>query len=146
MQLNRKKNLVIHFHVQRAKNLQPPTYIRFEKEVLNIGKAFDMVHGIFTAPVAGLYQFQFTGLKDNSKGGLDVRFVLNNDKGLEMSAKVDASPMYVPISMHTFCRLKPGDGVRLSLWGEGKLYEGNWYFAYSSFSGLLIEEDSYKEY
>ena len=140
IQLMNKKKTTVHFHVQRAKNLNAPTYMRFDHEIFNIGKAFYVEHGIFYAPVAGLYHFQFHGIKDASKGHLKVCFS-KNERLVETTAMTDASPMYIPIFLSTYLRLQPGDGIRVVVHGDGKLYEE--YNEYSStyLTGYLVAEE-----
>ena len=55
----------VHFYFQRKNELDKPdnAVIPFEKELLNEGEAMNMIRGTFTAPVPGIYHFQFQGEK-----------------------------------------------------------------------------------
>lgn len=71
LQLKRKTSLV-HFHVERRIEIKGTNIIRFTKEQINLGKAMNLSSGVFTAPLSGVYRFQFTGLKEKSKNDLYV--------------------------------------------------------------------------
>jgi len=75
LQLKRKNNSV-HFQVEWCYDVKGSNIIRFKKEQLNIGLAMNVKTGIFTAPISGVYHFQFTGLKHNYPGDLYVFFRL----------------------------------------------------------------------
>ena len=48
-------------------HLRAPTYITFQKMLLNIGESFESETGTFTAPTNGIYEFTFSGLDDTGK-------------------------------------------------------------------------------
>jgi len=53
------------FYVQRHNSFfQSNAVIQWELERLNEGGAFDMATGVFTAPVPGIYHFEFHGVKE----------------------------------------------------------------------------------
>lgn len=59
----------IHFYAQRNSSFNTTTYaiIPFDlAPYLNDGKAMDLTFGIFTAPVSGVYHFEFPGVKSSS--------------------------------------------------------------------------------
>ncbi len=139
VQLYKTKRTVL-FHVQRAINGIAPRNLLFDKEIFNIGKAFHMGIGVFYAPVAGLYHFSFNGLKDNSAGHLAVYFDFNM-RLKEIMTRTDGSLTYIPISLSAYFRMKPGDAIRIMLQGNGKLFEENYLYWNTQFSGYLVEED-----
>ena len=51
--------------------------IVFEQVVTNVGSAYNSDHGLFTAPVPGVYQFSSSIMADNGKE-VWARFCLNN--------------------------------------------------------------------
>jgi len=100
-------------------------------------------HGVFTAPVAGLYHFMFYGLRDsNSVGYILVRLLHNKleHKNYASTARTEESPANVPLFVRAYYRMKVGDQVRPYIEGSGgHLYEGN--VPCTHFSGWLVEED-----
>ena len=138
VQLYKTKRTVL-FHVQRAINVNAPRYLLFDQEIFNIGKAFHMGFGVFYAPVAGLYHFSFNGLKDKSMSHLAVYFDVNG-RLHEIMTRAE-SPTYIPVSLSIYLRMKPGDTIRVRIEGDGTLYEENYLYWNTQFSGYLVEED-----
>jgi len=109
------------------------TVIIFNQVNTNIGNSYNSSTGLFTAPIAGLYQFNFTG-------------ITNNNAFTEMTIDVNGSPVawtycyfsatYANISMSTITYMSAGDSVRAYV-RNGNLYDGGDGGA-PRFSGFLI--------
>lgn len=129
----------VHFYVQRNTSFKMAnTVIPFEVGVLNIGDAMNVKSGIFTAPVSGVYHFEFTGTKDKSDKQLDVQLEVNSNihvgEAHGSGAVKSTSNLYITASL----RLKKGDRVNLYKAG-GVLYDSTVH--YTHFTGWLVEED-----
>jgi len=100
----------------------------------------DMMKGIFTAPVSGIYHFQFKG--ENKAGGwqptdsLDVFFRLNGQVIGNAYAPVDPW-RHFSCSVHATLKLKRGDRIDL-LKREGSLHDDS--TPDTHFTGTLLEE------
>jgi len=64
-----------------------------------------------------------------------------NGRLKEFMTRTDGSLTYIPISLSAYFRMKPGDAIRMNIQGDGKLYEENYLFWNTQFSGYLVEED-----
>ena len=110
--------------------------MRFQRERVNIGRALNLKEGIFTAPVAGLYHFQFVGLKDHSKISVYVLLMVN---GVNVAlCYADAPANYNPLTLSTSLPLKSGDRVWLLADGSSNIHEDG---HRNVFTGWLVEED-----
>lgn len=111
--------------------------LRFQTERLNIGRAINLENGIFTAAAAGVYRFQFTGLKYKSKGDTYVHLWLNGNETAAAAAYADREPMYLSLSLNISLRLNVGDRVHLAMREPSKLHEGA--YNCNHFTGWLVE-------
>ena len=65
--------------------LLAPTYITFQKMLLNIGESFESETGTFTAPTNGIYEFTFSGLDNENLEYTYIDFEKNGTKVLTMA-------------------------------------------------------------
>lgn len=143
----------VHFYVQRMSNFDSVFgAIPFESAPVNEGNAFDLSSGIFTAPVKGIYHFQFSsafksttppsntlvGLEMNGKSVVDFG---KHDSIFVMT--VAAGKLWESVSFSAPIPLEAGYTVNLVNWGSsGGLEDTSNNPYYTHFSGWLIEEKS----
>ena len=77
------KSEPVYFFAERNTTFsQTFQVILFEIERLNVGGAFNLESGIFTAPRTGTYFFSFSALKDGDTTTTALVSILLNDKGI----------------------------------------------------------------
>jgi len=111
--------------------------VPFEKEVLNVGKAFNMSDLTFTAPREGIYEFSFLGLKTHHPSEMFSLVLRLNSKSVTY-ASADAlwdHAFHTPASIHALLKMKKGDRVDLVL-EKGVLYDNT--NQYTHFTGKLL--------
>jgi len=137
------KTKSVHFFVQRRTTLTQNGIIPFEIEKMNVGGAMNLITGVFTAPVAGIYHFQFSGRKDDSMDYLEVSLELNGGLISYTSAGIWRGPNNKESinlnAIHVSLRLERGDRVNLNK-NSATLYDFPWY-PITHFTGSLLEED-----
>jgi len=112
----------VYFNVQKNASFSTvDAVIPFEKEVLNIGGAFDMKDNIFVAPRGGIYEFSFAGIKTGRSHHLAIALRLNGKPVAYAWADcAKKHKLYTPSSVHSILKMKKGDHVDLFM-EEGEL-------------------------
>lgn len=136
------KTKIVQFYVQRNTSFSTRyAVIPFELALLNEGDAMDLASGIFTAPVNGLYHFEFSGMKDITTYYLGISLQVNGDNVGAAVTNQYVTGTRDSISMTASLRLKSGDKVNVynGRYGDGVLYDDEGHVTH--FSGWLEEED-----
>ena len=111
--------------------------VPFEKEVLNVGKAFNMSDHSFKAPREGIYEFSFVGLKTGSASEMFSMALRLNGKSVTY-ASADAlweHGFRTLASFHAIVKMRKGDRVHLIL-EKGELLDDT--NQYTHFTGKLL--------
>ena len=107
---------------------------------LNEGGAFNLVTGIFTAPVPGIYHFQLSAVKDPNVRLMWIYLQVNGENIGRALSQVPATGNFDHVSLSSSLRLKAGDRVNLVNAGNGGvLYDDSEHQTH--FSGWLVDED-----
>ncbi|XP_076100593.1 complement C1q-like protein 3 [Mytilus galloprovincialis] len=109
--------------------------IKFDKVVTNIRNGYNPTTGIFTAPVAGVYQFSYTVMSQEGKY-LIVYLSINNINQQTIWLK---GTSYETGTANSISNLKKGDQVAVKSHGSHTVYSKN-EAPYSWFSGYLIAQ------
>jgi len=114
--------------------------VPFDIVRLNAGGAMNPATGVFTAPVNGIYHFEFFGLKSGTDPAPLYIFLQANGMEMGRSYAFDYSDTFRGLSgISSSLKLKVGDQVRIFK-GLGTLHDTiNEEFTH--FTGWLVEED-----
>lgn len=126
------------YHAGSTGNGEWSNYDAYLSKCHNIGSAFNLSTGQFTAPVAGLYQFNMVCMTTGSSG--DSRFALYRNGGnvggwrtIVVSTQGNA---HNNCSFGITCYLAQGDYVRPIMYSGSQAYGGTW----NTWSGYYIGE------
>ena len=135
------KTKSVHFYVQRNTTFSTGSaVIPWEVEILNEGAAMDLASGSFTAPVPGIYHFNFSGLKDDSALYLNAHLQVNGATIAAAGTNSDSQlGTFNSYSLSASLRLKIGDRVSMFNSGNGALFYMN--TRKTHFTGWLVEQD-----
>lgn len=97
--------------------------IPFDVPRENEGGAMNIISGIFTAPVAGLYHFEFSGNRNKFATCLWIDLQVNGANVGRAPTSPSDKAGYDSISMRASLRLKVNDRVNLVNRGDGMLYD-----------------------
>lgn len=110
--------------------------IVFSDVITNIGNAYNNHHGVFIAPVSGLYMFSAT-LLSSQNAELAAAIEINGTDAVRMFEK-GADGRHGSASQTIIIKLRKGDDVSIqSVFSDSHSYWGD---KYTSFSGVLLHE------
>lgn len=133
------KTTSVHFYAQKTASFRNAGVIPFEVAPVNDGEAMDLPSGVFTAPVPGLYHFQFSATKDTSINLLSVYLQVNGvDVGLANTNQFGMGTSD-SVSLSASLRLAANDRVTLRNAASSGLIDGSAQFTH--FTGWLVEEE-----
>lgn len=117
--------------------------IPFDTAILNVGNAMNTATGVFTAPVAGIYHFEFSGMTSEK---LNVILKKNGDDIASTAADFsfwNGNSFYSGISLACSLQLSANDNVSLYLFGPGSLYQNDTVAVPNThFTGWLVTADA----
>ena len=128
-----KKNVAFDAQMKNNINLASKSRVIFETVNLNEGNGYDPSTGIFTAPAAGMYVFDWTTLTQYGKDVLTSLVVNNNFKSWNY-CRNGSSNTHLSCSKMTVVKLKQGDQVWIVVFTE----TANINYKYTSFSGYKL--------
>lgn len=135
------KTRSVHFYVQRQTRFTTANaVVPFELVQLNNGNAITLA-GIFTAPVGGIYHFEFHGVKDVTADPLVIYLRLNSvNVAATISSNNGNLNDFVTLSLSASLNLASGDRVDLYNGSPGILIDSLGQHT-THFTGYLVEED-----
>ncbi|MCJ8748865.1 hypothetical protein PDJAM_G00169710 [Pangasius djambal] len=106
----------------------------YTKVITNVGRAYNAVTGIFTAPLNGSYYIRFTSCDNTDSHGMAIDLYKNNEKMNGLSKYSNGFMTY--FSGGLVMQLEAGDVVYTKLPANSKLYDDA--NNRTTFSGFLV--------
>lgn len=132
----------VHFYAQLETPFSSPNSpIVFTSAPVNVGGAFRVATGVFTAEDPGIYRFSFSGIKDLYSVALTVILRHTTLSGVTDVAEAfctGLSGAYTSCSLEAMIKMEAGDTVYLFNSGYGVLYDGVKHV--TQFSGSFLDE------
>ncbi len=134
----------VHFFAQKNTSFSNADQtIPFDIATLNVGNAMNTTAGVFTAPVAGIYHFEFSGLTSDK---LNV-ILKKNGQDIALTAAdfsfTNGNSFYSSISLASSLQLSANDYVNLFQFGPGSLYQNEAVAVPNThFTGWLVTADA----
>jgi len=129
----------VQFYVQRNtvwSTLNTP--VVFQVTRLNVGNAMNIGTGVFKAPKAGTYSFNFSGTRHDISGNSNQGFIRLRLNGSTIGSDSLGKSSSYACSIDVILKLKVGDEITVVL-TAGTLYDDADH--YTHFTGMLLEED-----
>lgn len=135
--------LAVYFNVQKNASFSiADEIVPFEKEILNVGGAFNIKENTFTAPKGGIYEFNFKGSKNGifTYAYLAIALRLNGDPvAYAWAESVKNHNFFTPFFLHSVLKMKKGDQIDLFM-KEGVLFDDQ--NQNTHFTGKLVFEEN----
>ena len=132
------KTKSVHFFVKEIPTNFTVGIIQYVNEVVNVGGAMNSTTGQFTAPVPGIYHFDFSAMRGSSKcSTCFLEIQLQKNWQTFASKRLDSLPNKV-VAISASLQLKRNDTVAMYVSGH-PLYD-SWQ-GITNFVGWLVEED-----
>jgi len=144
------KRRIVAFDAYRSKPFDiQQSIVTFDNTSVNVGDAFNVTNGIFTAPYAGIYAFNFHALTRDGSATY-VKIQRNNEnvggayrrhegEGDEMHETEEADRTFTKaegmLAQSVILDLKENDNVSVYAY-HGNIRDGGWH--YTHFTGYLL--------
>ena len=116
----------------------PPTAMVFNSVDFNVGNDYNNSNGIFTAPIAGKYQFSFSGMAAGGTGDFQVRFLKNGGGFFNSNGSGRGYGTFEPYGFTVLIDLAINDTVQIKIYSSNTscyIYAGT---IWNKFSGRLV--------
>ena len=116
----------------------PPTDMVFNSVDFNVGNNYNNSNGIFTAPIAGKYQFSFSGMAAGGTGDFQVRILKNGGGFFNSNGSGRGYGTFEPYGFTVLIDLAINDTVQIKIYSSNTscyIYAGT---IWNKFSGRLV--------
>ena len=116
----------------------PPTDMVFNSVDFNVGNNYNNSNGIFTAPIAGKYQFSFSGMAAGGTADFQVRILKNGGGFFNSNGSGRGYGTFEPYGFTVLIDLAINDTVQIKIYSSNTscyIYAGG---IWNKFSGRLV--------